>query len=144
MNKRDFLVNGGKALVGGGATALAGLNPLMAMPRPPQQADDAAAQPARLLQRQADWQALCGTDFAARTSVHLPTQLTLTEVRPAGPADTRLEQFTAVFEGPSRRQLPAGLHALAHGTMGDVALYLEPIGSAHGRTTYQAHFSQLV
>jgi hypothetical protein len=139
MNKRNFLIVGGQALVG--------LPPLVAATqahssRATQAVPTPSSTPLRS-HRQAEWQALRGTQFGAVTPVRLSTQLTLRDVQP-GPQAKGLEQFTVVFEGPSRRQLPAGLHSLQHETAGRLALYLEPINTSGGRTTYSAHFSQII
>jgi len=135
MNKRNFLIFGGQALVG--------LQPLLAATPGTARAPVSSSPGPRLSHRQAEWQALCGTRFGATTPVHLSTQLTLREVR-SGPQAQGLEQFTVVFEGPSRRRLAAGLHDLQHETAGRLALYLEPLGTSQGRTTYSAHFSQVI
>jgi hypothetical protein len=141
MNKRDFIVHGGGAL-------LAGAVCLPAMARPSEttlgdgaladQVDPSHGQPVR----QQDWRALLGLTFDTQTSLGRPLQLVLSEVGGSGaaPADTVLEQFTVTLQGPRALPLQAGMHWLHHAETGPVPLYLEPV--AHGdQISYDAHFS---
>lgn len=138
MNKRYFLARSGQTLLGGALAAKA-WGPALAGPMPQGRPASDAATPSAL-QGLGHWQALIGTVFATTTPVRLSTNLTLTEVRPCHAAPG-LEQFTLVFQGPSHRQLPAGLHALAPGGQGHQPVYLDPVAHQGGLTTYTASFS---
>ncbi|MDE2401047.1 MAG: hypothetical protein KGL90_05240 [Burkholderiales bacterium] len=148
MNKRNFLVHSGQALLSGSTGLLATWTPAQA---------SAAATKASTMATgltgtsnrsgMSHWQGLIGSEFAAVTPVQLPTTLTLLEVAPKhthSRAPAGLEQFTLTFQGPSRRQLPAGLHTLAHGEHGGQLVYLEPTLHQDGQTRYTACFSLMV
>jgi len=136
MNKRDFMVTGGGALLGGAAwLSAAGPAHGAAVESPP------AGMAGSLMGDLAAWQALQGESFQTQTALGRPVALILSAVH-AQASTGRLTQFTVRLQGPRARPLQAGLHALRHDPVGDVALYLEPV--AHGaEITYDAHFSLL-
>ncbi|HEX5356093.1 MAG TPA: hypothetical protein VFW93_07735 [Aquabacterium sp.] len=137
MNKRDFIVQGGSALLSsatlGSAWAAHTGSPS------PELADQAGSSSA-----QARWQALMGQGFHSQTGMGRPVTLTLLAVsdKGASPAASRLEQFTVSFQGPRALPLKPGLHELTHPQAGQVHLYLEPVPQGE-HIHYDAHFSLL-
>lgn len=49
--------------------------------------------------------------------------------------------FVLTFSGPPDHHLDQRIYALHHEVMGDVELFLVPVGPAHGRLTYEAVFN---
>jgi hypothetical protein len=142
MNKRDFLVHSGGALLG--ATAL---KPTWASAIPSAAAAGEWTSPAKPAAPGTldAWQAFEGQGFAARSALGRPLQLVLTRLSPRGPtkaASGGLEQFTLAFTGTRNLPLPEGLCMLQHPATGPLQLYLQP--ARHGKTiVYTAHFSLL-
>ena len=136
MNKRDFIVQGGSALLAGATTSV--------WAAPATGASVAATTQVASTANQAGWQALLGQAFKGQTSLGRPVSLTLTAVdsKAADAAASGLTQFTVSFQGPRALPLKAGLHQLSHTQTGQVQLYLEPVH--HGEHIhYDAHFSLL-
>jgi hypothetical protein len=69
------------------------------------------------------------------------TELHLVAVSRHGPGAHR-EQFSLVFAADSDAPLPQGIRELSHPTLGDLALFLVPIGpGADGRHRHEAVFA---
>lgn len=63
------------------------------------------------------------------------------EVGGPGPDDRQRQQFSLVFRGPVEPVLAQGTHALTHEAMGDLALFLVPIGQDADGMRYEAAFA---
>lgn len=94
-------------------------------------------------------------DFADRVGeqfrVRLPDEHSLALVLSAvttgpdaggsGPDGTVRQQFSLLFRGPGDPQLGQGTWALDHDMMGEIALFLVPIGSDAEGPRYEAAFA---
>ncbi|MGD0084169.1 MAG: hypothetical protein ABSD78_13360 [Acidimicrobiales bacterium] len=49
--------------------------------------------------------------------------------------------FVLTFSGPLERPIGQRIHELRHDVMGEIELFLVPVGPAHGRLTYEAVFN---
>jgi len=49
--------------------------------------------------------------------------------------------FTLLFEGPVNCDTPEGIHRLRHDTLGEMDLFLSPVGHSADRTCYEAAFT---
>jgi hypothetical protein len=49
--------------------------------------------------------------------------------------------FTLLFEGPANCDTPEGIHRLRHETLGEMDLFLSPVGRPGARPYYQAAFT---
>jgi hypothetical protein len=54
----------------------------------------------------------------------------------------RLEQFSLIFRGPMATPIRQGLYRLDHEKLGEVELFLVPIGPNEERFCYQAIFNR--
>lgn len=85
----------------------------------------------------ADFLAHVGTAFASVDG----TDLRLAAITQHGPGAQR-EQFSLIFTTDANALLPQGIQELSHPTLGDLALFLVPIGpGADGRHRYEAAFA---
>jgi hypothetical protein len=85
----------------------------------------------------ADFLTHVGTAFARVDG----TDLHLASVTQHGPGAQRV-QFSLVFTTDADTLLPQGIQELRHPTLGDLALFLVPIGpGADGRHRYEAAFA---
>jgi hypothetical protein len=57
---------------------------------------------------------------------------------------SQLEQFSLVFTCPALPWLPQGTYTFAHADMGELALFIVPIGPADGAMRYESVFSRFV
>jgi hypothetical protein len=94
-------------------------------------------------------------DFADRTGeqfrVRLPEHeltLALSAVTPGpatgggtGPDGAERQQFSLVFRGPADPQLSQGIWELEHDTMGELTLFLVPLGPDGEGPRYEAAFA---
>jgi hypothetical protein len=69
-----------------------------------------------------------------------PVSLTLTEVRPGRPREGGREPFSLTFTGPVDITLQQGIHPLRHPEVGDLELFLTPVGQAGQDRAYEAVF----
>lgn len=82
--------------------------------------------------------------FSAQPSEGARQRLVLARVT-EGPRHERFEQFSLIFHAPAGAVLPAGTHAFRHRALGDLELFIAPIGSpAAQATVYEACFSRRV
>jgi hypothetical protein len=71
-----------------------------------------------------------------------PVELTLTEVEPLrNYAKLKREPFSLLFTTTGDFVLPQRLYGLRHGTLGQMTIFLVPIGRQGDTTTYQAVFN---
>ena len=83
-----------------------------------------------------------GTTFRVNAAPH-SLELKLVEATDLG-STPRQEQFSLVFEGPSNLLLNQAIYRLEHAELGDLDLFLVPIGRHGEGFTYQAVFNRLV
>jgi hypothetical protein len=57
---------------------------------------------------------------------------------------SQLEQFSLVFTCPALPWLPQSTYTFAHPDMGELALFIVPIGPADGAMRYESVFSRFV
>jgi hypothetical protein len=70
--------------------------------------------------------------------------LRLIEVSPASELHNgavAYTSFTLLFEGPADPVTPEGIHRLSHGVLGEMDLFLTPVGRPTTRTCYEAAFT---
>jgi hypothetical protein len=71
-----------------------------------------------------------------------PIELTLTEVEPLrNYAKLKREPFSLLFTNTGDLVLPQRLYGLRHDTLGQMTIFLVPIGRQGDTTTYQAVFN---
>jgi hypothetical protein len=81
-----------------------------------------------------------GTDFIVSDGERT-VALRLVNVVDGGIANG-LHQFSLIFHGPADRLLEERIHAMAHGALGTLEIFIVPIhGSDAVRTIYEACFS---
>ncbi|HWS55467.1 MAG TPA: hypothetical protein VN228_15120 [Pyrinomonadaceae bacterium] len=84
------------------------------------------------------------TKFRVRQGAAEPFELELVEVkgRPSGPNEQQgMERFSAFFRGPAHLQLAQQTVPLTHERMGDLDIFLVPIGRDEQGFTYEAVFN---
>jgi hypothetical protein len=59
-------------------------------------------------------------------------------------SNDRLEQFSLIFTGKASPWLPQRLYKLTHARMGEIELFLVPIGAGAVGMQYQAAFSRFI
>jgi hypothetical protein len=67
--------------------------------------------------------------------------LELIEVTDKTPANFEGEQFSLIFKGPPDAPLYQQTYALAHDDMGEVSLFLVPVGQQDDGLLYEAFFN---
>jgi hypothetical protein len=85
-----------------------------------------------------------GTDFTVHLAPDVPIHLRLTTVTrfPLQPHAPRPEPFSLEFVGPAAPLLPQAIYPLEHPDMGDVDLFLVPLGPGPGGgVRYEAVFN---
>lgn len=139
MNKRDFIVQGGSALLGSstlGSAWAAGAATVAA-------SSTTSESPTPEATTQANWEALLGQAFTGQTTLGRTVALTLHKVdSKATGISAGMEQFTVSFQGPRALPLKTGSHQLTHPQTGPVQLYLEAVHQGE-HMHYDAHFSLL-
>jgi hypothetical protein len=87
-------------------------------------------------------------DFAARLHtvfrVEEPAVLDLEMTEVVDRSNAQLEQFSVLFKGPESPWLQQGIYALKHPRMGELSLFMVPLGPREGGMIYQAVFSRLI
>ena len=74
----------------------------------------------------------------------LTIEVKLTEAEPIGsprPDAARRQPFSLVFTGPQQPLLPQAIYRLEHPEMGELDIFLVPIGSDPEGTRYEAVFN---
>lgn len=64
-----------------------------------------------------------------------------TEAGGLGPDGQTRQQFSLFFSGPVERVLPQGTYAMRHTDLGDLHLFLVPLGPQGGAMRYEAAFA---
>ncbi len=54
------------------------------------------------------------------------------------------EVFTLIFHGPGQNFLPQGIHKLQHSELGEIDLFLVPVGQDAQGFQYEAVFNRLI
>jgi hypothetical protein len=87
-----------------------------------------------------DVEPLVGTDFAV---VDRPGQaaLRLTSVRRSGRRIGTREGFALLFSGSGSEPMPQDTYALRHPDLGELAIFIVPVGAEPGGFSYEAVFS---
>ena len=78
---------------------------------------------------------------AAAASFELLEAAESTEPGGRGPDGTTRMQFSLVFRGPTSPLHPQGTYRLAHADLGELDLFLVPVGSEPDGIRYQAAFA---
>jgi len=95
----------------------------------------------------ADFADLVGDEFTLALPDGGEVSLTVDEVTAggrdggAGPDGTSREQFSVVFRGPLDPALGQGTQELHHAGLGDLALFLVPVGADADGLRYEAAFA---
>lgn len=58
-----------------------------------------------------------------------------------GPEGQNRQQFSLIFDGPRGAGVPQGTYRLAHDELGDLELFLVPVGVHEGHLRYEAAFA---
>jgi len=91
---------------------------------------------------------LSSKDFAAhlhtifRVETPATLELELAEVRDN--SNAQIEQFSVLFTGPASPWLAQGTYALHHPQMGQLDLFMVPLGPRGEHMVYEAVFSRLI
>jgi hypothetical protein len=83
------------------------------------------------------------TVFTAEKEPGITIPLQLVEVV-AGASHPRVRQFSLVFRGPAEPRLAQHIFRLQHAVLGEMDLFLVPVGSEPEGVTYQAVFNRFV
>lgn len=94
----------------------------------------------------ADFADLIGDTFEVRggdatLTLELVEATESTESGGPGPGGEQRQQFSLVFRGPADQVLAQGIRALAHPGLGDLALFLVPLGPDADGMRYEAAFA---
>ena len=93
-------------------------------------------------------ESLGSRDFAAHLhttfKIETPLELELEMAEVVDRSNQQVEQFSVIFSGPVSPWLQQGTYSLQHTKMGEVSLFLVPLGPRDGRMLYEAVFSRLV
>lgn len=87
-----------------------------------------------------DFAAQCGSDFLL-VGEEPAVAMTLTEAAPGRRAGPSGRPFTLVFATTDTRLFDQQTFHLHHETLGDVEIFLVPIGEIDGRLSYEAVFN---
>lgn len=83
------------------------------------------------------------TKFLLRTDDGNVIELELTNIRDVK-SEPHQEQFALVFSGPGSIYLPQQIYSLEHEGMGELALFLVPIGRDEKGFIYEAAFNRFI
>ena len=83
------------------------------------------------------------TTFEVGTGPGTGLSLELLEVE-RGPAHPRALMFSLLFRGPGAPLLPQNIYRLKHPVLGELDLFLVPVGQDEKGTSYQAVFNRLI
>jgi hypothetical protein len=84
------------------------------------------------------------TKFLVRVETPRPLELELVEVKgyePLPDEQRRMERFSAFFQGPPDMLLQQATHTLEHEGLGEVLLFLVPVGQNEAGFRYEAVFN---
>ncbi|HEX7956523.1 MAG TPA: hypothetical protein VF508_06255 [Pyrinomonadaceae bacterium] len=85
-----------------------------------------------------------GTKFSVQVEQHPPVELLLTEVKSYNPETSQqlnMERFSLYFQGPADVMLQQGTYAFGHPEMGDLILFVVPIGRDESGFQYEVVFN---
>ena len=94
-----------------------------------------------------DFAGRVGEPFEVTVEDGAPLPLVLSQSREGealggvGPEGQQRRQFSLVFTGPSTRLLSQGTYDLRHAELGDLALFLVPLGPLGDEMRYEAAFA---
>jgi hypothetical protein len=91
-----------------------------------------------------DFRRHVGTKFGVRVETPRPLELELTEVKdynPGGGEPGGMERFSLYFEGPGDIMLKQGTLTLDHPEMGELMLFMVPIGRDERGFRYEVVFN---
>ncbi|MDQ1357504.1 MAG: hypothetical protein QOG44_1877 [Acidimicrobiaceae bacterium] len=88
-----------------------------------------------------DFERCKGETFAVPDGDSEPTDLMLTVVSRLGQHRGHRDPFSLLFVGSPTPFLPQGLYHLDHPVMGELELFLVPIGADRDGVTYEAVFA---
>jgi hypothetical protein len=83
------------------------------------------------------------TTFALNPAAGCSVPVELVEVNSANHSP-RLDTFSLVFRGPKAPLVPQGLYLLQHERLGELSLYLVPVGPDNGGMQYEAVFNRII
>jgi len=109
---------------------------------------DAGAYEALRAADHATFAAHVGETFRMRLDGGISTELQLIEVTPGGARATELAQaehrrapFSLLFREPTGRRLPQRIYVLEHERLGELGLFLVPLGPDRQGMRYEAVFT---
>ena len=70
-----------------------------------------------------------------------PLDFVLAEVRELAPPTAMRDPFSLLFHGPPAPLVAQGIHHLEHPTMGELDIFVVPIGADQEKILYQAIFN---
>jgi hypothetical protein len=85
-----------------------------------------------------------GTKFLVRVEAPRPLELELTQVKsynPQASENNNMERFSLFFDGPADMFLQQGLYPLEHPEMGEMQLFMVPIGRGEHGFQYEVVFN---
>lgn len=91
-----------------------------------------------------DFRRHVGTKFGVRVETAQPLELELREVRsynPQGSEQSGMERFSLFFQGPGDVMLPQNTFTLEHPEMGELLLFIVPIGRDERGFQYEVVFN---
>ena len=80
-------------------------------------------------------------DGVAAVAMELADAVEGSEPGGAGPHGEQRNQFSLFFRGPTERALPQGIYRLAHSELGELELFLVPLGPDGEGMRYEAAFA---
>lgn len=80
-------------------------------------------------------------DDGGTLALELTEATTSAEPGGAGPDGQQRDQFSLVFHGPAAPVVPQGTYLLAHDDLGELELFLVPLGPDPGGMRYEAAFA---
>jgi hypothetical protein len=91
-----------------------------------------------------DFRRHLGTKFVVRVEAPRPLELELTEVKGYNPQSAEhsgMERFSLFFDGPGDLMLNQGTYTLDHPEMGELMLFIVPIGHDERGFHYEVVFN---
>ena len=84
-----------------------------------------------------------GTKFLMHCGESQTAELELQSVRDVG-SSARQQQFSLVFLGPENAPLAQGIYRVGHDALGELSLFLVPIGKDNSGVSYEAVFNRVI
>ena len=82
-----------------------------------------------------------GDRFAVRAEGGDDLALELVQARGLGPGYEQREAFSLLFRGPADPALPQATYRLAHDGLGDLDIFIVPVGEGQDGRDYEAIFN---